>query len=123
MGFIGACRGLGGVLVLTALVFGVEACGNLRAASSGEVGCAENDIKITEDHGGFGERTWVAECNGKHYFCSIAGGETVVHCKEDAAEQGVATQAPPATPAAVTGCQYDTQCKGDRVCVKGACVL
>jgi hypothetical protein len=27
-----------------------------------------------------------------------------------------------AGPAASGGCQYDTQCKGDRVCVKGECV-
>ncbi|MDB5219364.1 MAG: hypothetical protein JWO86_7291 [Myxococcaceae bacterium] len=30
---------------------------------------------------------------------------------------------PPAQPpAAASGCSYDTQCKGDRVCVQGACV-
>jgi hypothetical protein len=29
---------------------------------------------------------------------------------------------PPAREAASAGCQYDTQCKGDRVCVQGACV-
>lgn len=28
----------------------------------------------------------------------------------------------PAAPAAAGGCQYDTQCKGDRVCQAGACV-
>ena len=25
-------------------------------------------------------------------------------------------------PAAISGCQFDTQCKGERVCVQGACV-
>lgn len=31
-----------------------------------------------------------------------------------------ASIAPP--PAAATGCQFDTQCKGDRICVDGKCV-
>lgn len=29
---------------------------------------------------------------------------------------------PPAQPPAAGGCSYDTQCKGDRVCVQGACM-
>ncbi len=29
---------------------------------------------------------------------------------------------PPAQPPAASGCSFDTQCKGDRVCVQGACV-
>jgi hypothetical protein len=33
-----------------------------------------------------------------------------------------ATGAPPSSPASAAGCAFDTQCKGDRVCVKGECV-
>lgn len=29
---------------------------------------------------------------------------------------------PPAAPAATAGCSFDTQCKGDRICVDGKCV-
>lgn len=39
----------------------------------------------------------------------------------DAQGSGDAASAPPEPAPTVTGCQYDTQCKGDRICVNGAC--
>jgi hypothetical protein len=35
---------------------------------------------------------------------------------------GGAPTAKASQPVATDGCRYDTQCKGDRICVKGACV-
>ena len=50
---------------------------------------------------------------------------TVLKRVEDAAPATAANGAPrlpPTQPPATSGCQFDTQCKGDRVCVQGACV-
>jgi hypothetical protein len=44
-----------------------------------------------------------------------------VNCKEEAGSVAKA-DAPSAAPKAKSGCEYDNQCKGDRICVKGACV-
>jgi hypothetical protein len=111
---------------------GLAGCASLQSASSGQVGCAEQDIKISDDKTGWDTRTWTAECHGKKFYCSALGNNqsTQVSCKEaadgsrPAAEAAVSPAASPAaTPATVTpGCQYDTQCKGDRVCVKRECV-
>lgn len=136
-------------------------CSSLQAITSGQVGCAERDITITEEDTGWAARTWTAECNGKTYFCSaITGGQNSggqVSCKEATETAPVAPPpapeavAPAPTPVAPTpvapapapapapvapaalpqqspsptsgsGCQYDTQCKGDRICERGACV-
>jgi hypothetical protein len=109
---------------------------SLESVSSGQVGCAEQDIVISDDEGGFGTRTWVATCRDKKYFCSAhASGEgSQVNCKEAAEERpkpfgdssGDLVRRPerapqPAEPAA-TGCQFDTQCKGDRICDDGECI-
>ena len=49
------------------------------AASSGQIGCASDDIDISQDEtkGPSGTRTWTAACGSKTYFCSHrANGET-----------------------------------------------
>jgi hypothetical protein len=108
-------------------------CGSLESVSSGQIGCAEEDITITNDEGGIGTRTWVATCHRRKFFCSaLAGNETSnVSCKEAVRDERRSEfsggemirrrQAPPVEPA-VSGCQYDTQCKGDRVCDDGECI-
>jgi hypothetical protein len=111
-------------------------CGSLEAASSGQIGCAEEDIAISNDEGGIGTRTWVASCHGKKFFCSaVAGSESAqVSCKEALRGERRRTfnegegemvrrrEAPQPSEPAVTGCQFDTQCKGDRVCDDGECI-
>ena len=94
----------------------------------------EHDIVISDDSSGWGSRTWTAECRGKKFFCTaVATGNNTeqVNCKEAVGdEKGAAPAAPTASAAAPAassqgaaapahGCQFDTQCKGDRVCVKG----
>jgi hypothetical protein len=86
----------------------------LRNASSGMIGCPAEQIRIVNDETGLGNATWIAECNGRTYYCSGAGGH--VACTEPANKPGAAPTPPPG------GCQYDTQCKGDRVCKSGSCV-
>jgi hypothetical protein len=107
----------------------VSGCASLPAVTSGQIGCAEQDIVITNDNTGWATRTWTATCHGRTYFCSAHGGgqhsTPQVSCKEN--NGGEADAAPasgwsPAAPAAAAGCQYDAQCKGDRVCKAGSCV-
>ena len=107
--------------VFAAVLFGlgVGGCISLPAVTSGQIGCAENDITITNDEQGFSSRTWTAECHGKTYFCSGHGGGNnstpQVSCK--AANDAPAGQAAPVP----NGCTSDSQCKGARICRSGAC--
>lgn len=108
------------VLGLLALL--ATGCNPLPAWTSGQVGCAEEQIVITRDEMGFAGRTWTAVCRGKTFYCTSVNsgpqGAMQVSCKEEA--QSAAP--PPSAPPTATGCQYDTQCKGDRICKEGQCV-
>jgi hypothetical protein len=116
-------------IVLVALCgLGAAACASIPAVTSGQIGCAERDIVITDDEVGWATRTWTAECHGKRYFCSAHGGggnsTPQVSCtpaNDQPTPTAVVASAPAAAPAAKDGCKFDTQCKGDRVCRDGAC--
>jgi hypothetical protein len=115
------CVGCVGLFALSLL----GACGgSVVGPTSGQIGCAEKDITITDDEMGWSSRTWKAECHGKTYFCSAhqsAEHGAQVSCKE--ANTKIADSEPKGKKeAAKSGCEYDTQCKGDRICSKGACV-
>jgi hypothetical protein len=108
------------VSLLASAAIGCAGLFPVQGVTSGEIGCPAEDITITNDEPGFNERTWTAECNGRTYYCSAAGGGQgggVVSCKES-------TESAPkvASPVAPAGCQFDTQCKGNRICRSGACV-
>ena len=105
-----------GGLVLVGLLLG---CASLESVTSGQIGCATSHITITDDAPGWNMRTWTAECHGKTYFCTgISGNSSQISCTEAEGEESEAD----ATPAPSAGCQYDTQCKGDRICRQRACV-
>lgn len=97
--------------VAVPLVFG--GCASLSSLSSGEVGCPASRIVITDDSGPVGNvRTWSATCESRVFYCSAAGNRR--SCTEKVS--------PPATTSEATaGCQYDTQCKGARVCRASVC--
>jgi hypothetical protein len=129
-------QGVDSFALLLAGAVTLGGCASLESVSSGQVGCAEQDITISNDEGGLGTRTWVATCHGKRFFCSaVAGGNgaSQVSCKEEVVEgrekqpgdRGEVVRRPkPSPPAesADSGCQFDTQCKGDRICDHGECV-
>jgi hypothetical protein len=100
--------------------------------SAEQVGCRSRDIVIS-DVDRSGNTSWTATCRGKSYVCGAdVEGELTCREKDSAASAPPAPPAAPATPPAVPaepapapapqGCQYDTQCKGDRLCVEGQCV-
>jgi hypothetical protein len=123
-------------------IFGLVGCATISpgAASSGAIGCAEKDIRISNDDLGLSTRTWQAECSGKRYFCSGTAGtpnhvsctlandtpavatstEAAARVDALAATQPVAAAQP--CPPVESGCAYDTQCKGERICRDHQCV-
>ena len=58
------------------LLTSVAGCLSAARRSSGAIGCAEEDITITDESVGvFGDHTWTAVCHGKTYYCSMNAGE------------------------------------------------
>jgi hypothetical protein len=58
------------------------------------------------------------------YVCKIGGNAAIIRWCEDGfcgATVIKLNQPEPGSEEAVAGCQYDTQCKGDRICVAGRC--
>jgi len=62
------------------------------------------------------------------YVCHMGGDAAVAsanglgyYMKATVLKRSPTTSRPAAGPA-VPGCQFDTQCKGDRICVKGECI-
>jgi hypothetical protein len=51
--------------------------GQLATLSSGQIGCAPEDIVIENEEWSWGTRTWVARCGDRVYYCSSQGGERV----------------------------------------------
>jgi hypothetical protein len=107
------------LLALTGLVCALTilGCANLADVSTGEVGCPADEINITDEQSHWSGKNWTAECRGELFYCTALaqdGGGAVVSCAKDRPESAGATSELP-------GCQYDTQCKGDRVCNAGRC--
>jgi hypothetical protein len=91
-------RGRVGLLLA---VLGLGAChASRQSVSSGQIGCDPSEISISqgETHLGYGENaeTWVAECQGRRFYCSRlntatgtgkdAGIASQVSCKEALSE-------------------------------------
>lgn len=107
-------------LVACLSVLVVLGCKNsLRGPSSGQVGCPPEQITISEEKAGWDRTTWKAECNGRTYYCtrinSGKNGQTQTNCTES-------NTAATSKPVSDGGCGSDAECKGDRICVDGACV-
>jgi hypothetical protein len=118
----------------------LAACaGQIQRASSGQIGCPSDEITITDKSRGWSSVTWTASCRGNTYYCSaVSTGKDSeqISCKQAVAKSNAATAASatastassggaaaPAEAAASTGgCQYDAQCKGERICKAGECV-
>jgi hypothetical protein len=108
---IGLMRRVGASSFALVCVFG---CANLTSISSGQIGCPPEEIRIMEEESGWVSRTWVAECRGRRFYCAevSAGDSAQFDCAEETS--AIDTSSEP-------GCQFDTQCRGDRICETGKC--
>lgn len=63
---------VGRLAVAASLLAGATGCGaiSLEARSSGYVGCAPDEIEISNDTSDFGSRTWTATCQGRTHYCT-----------------------------------------------------
>lgn len=94
-------------------------CGaSLEHVTASETGCASSHITITDDHQGWNTRSWTAECNGDLYYCMGMQGH--VSCKQATGDE-VEGNAPKPT-VKPGGCDFDNQCKGERICRERKCV-
>jgi hypothetical protein len=114
------------VIIVVVLAAVIPGCTTLADISAGQVGCPPAAITVTDENRTLGGSTWTAECNGQQYYCSAHGGGEGATAQVACSPAGGGTNVPGgggavAAPAA-SGCQYDTQCKGERVCSAGACV-
>lgn len=113
-------------LIAALLTLPLTGCLSLRSASSGYVGCPPEEIEVRGESLDIGARTWTAVCRGRVFACTEIQdygshqGPSNVSCAEQVPLSGAAP-ASPAQGAAAAGCQFDTQCKGERVCRKGVC--
>jgi hypothetical protein len=100
---------------------------SLKEASSGVLGCAPFEIKILESKEDWNlektAETWMAACQGRLYHCSRPLGDAATtSCTERGRRQEPASPAKAPSASPVAGCQYDMQCKGNRICQGGRCV-
>jgi hypothetical protein len=58
----------------SAFAFG---CTSLESLSSGKVGCAPEDVTISDESSGYVTTTWRASCHGRVFFCSNDRNGTV----------------------------------------------
>jgi hypothetical protein len=84
------------------LLVGVAGCFDKVAATSGQVGCAPNEVEIAdEENTGYGSQTWTATCHGEQYYCSrVDTGKETSQVSCHAASSPV--PAGPASPIAAT---------------------
>jgi hypothetical protein len=69
-------RALLKVVIILATLVGATACaltdGDLKALSAGHIGCAPEQLTISNRRANAGVLLWDASCNGKTYLCSQA---------------------------------------------------
>lgn len=73
-------------IAVAIIAIGTSGCASLRSATSGQVGCAEDEIAITKYNASLGSRTWTAECRGKRFYCSVVetgAQQSQVSCREE----------------------------------------
>lgn len=112
------------------LCAGVVSCGMHPASpalTAAHTGCDARTIKISDRTNDFRSEAWLwkASCNGKQYNCSRMKEVTTCTEVQVATTSTTVANAPGSAAApesSRSGCGYDTQCKGDRICENGACV-
>jgi hypothetical protein len=107
-----------GALVLLAVGSGCTQGSSLRARSAGDMHCPAEQVLINR----VDDRTFRVNGCGQEivYISSCEPGPTGTKCVWVA--NTTSTDNRVAAGPGGSGCSFDNQCKGDRICVKGACV-
>lgn len=103
----------------------VSGCASLASVTSGHIGCPEHEISIFNQRQHWNSRSWSARCRGRVYHCIGMGGGKYsaphISCKREPGSTPSLSASVSRGPTRA-GCQYDNQCKGDRICMEGRCV-
>lgn len=55
---------------------GCASYGSREALTSGLVGCAPAELKVSDGDRGWNTVTWTAQCRGETFYCTRAGSTT-----------------------------------------------
>lgn len=73
-------------ILLSVLLLGGCATSFYKAASSGQIGCPEEGIEITDVSHTLTTNSWVATCKGKRFYCNSVSssgmGSNQTNCKQ-----------------------------------------
>lgn len=109
-------------MIALSLLLVVAGCGAkmVKARTAGHIGCPPSKVVIEDFDAGLTTRTWTAKCDDRTFYCSIESGEEYSQMACAPASQPAASPSN-AHDSGDRGCQHDQQCKGERICVDGAC--
>lgn len=72
------------LFVAASSVIGCASVGDVHKRwSSGEIGCPESEVAVSNESDQWGAQSWIAECRGKRFYCSTPAGQAKPSCKED----------------------------------------
>ncbi len=72
------------ILGIIVLLSGCSSVPRYQRYSSGQIGCPACEIEISDIKSGMFDKSWVARCRGKTFYCNfVAGDGTVISCKEE----------------------------------------
>ncbi len=75
------------ILVLALVSMSACATGFYKSSSSGQIGCPEDQIEISDVSSGLRGQTWVATCKSKRFYCNSTSsggmGSNQITCKEE----------------------------------------
>lgn len=58
-------------LAICLMGFALGGCFNIKAATTAQIGCSQDEITISDDSDNMGSRTWTAACGEKQYLCAV----------------------------------------------------
>jgi len=112
-----------GCLGLMACAEGMD-MSSLRTRSAADLQCPIEELKVYQLDGRAFYVTGCQQANTYISVCDAPEGYATRKCtwSLDSARSPTAAAEQPAKRATDAGCSFDTQCKGDRICVKKQCV-
>jgi hypothetical protein len=79
-------RTITGFIILIIMATGC-ATGFYKSSSSGQIGCPEDQIEISDVSSQLRGQTWIATCKGRRFYCNSTSsggmGSNQITCKEE----------------------------------------